>query len=116
MIDLFLSNNRVAVFLEQRKIQITANTRRAFQLLEASISSVSGQIATFWLKDFVNTSLKNILEDNVSPEACKVNILLRNVGYNNSSTQNQNVFQPIARNLLSISPVNIKLANESIRP
>ena len=62
MIDLFLSNNRVAVFLEQRKIQITANTRRAFQLLEASISSASGQIATFWLKDFVNTSLKNILE------------------------------------------------------
>ena len=44
----------IAVFLEQ----ITVNTCRAFQLLEAVISSASRQIATFWLKDFVNIKLK----------------------------------------------------------
>ena len=52
MIDLFLSNNKIAVFIEQN------------QLLEAVISSESDQIATFWLKDFVNTNLKMIFEDN----------------------------------------------------
>ena len=59
MIDLFLSNNRIAVFLEQKKNQITVNTRRTSQLL-AVIYSESGQIATFCLKDFVNTNLKFI--------------------------------------------------------
>ena len=56
MIDLFLSNKKIAVFLEQKKkkSQITANRP----------SSESGQIATFWLKDFVNTNLKIILEYN----------------------------------------------------
>ena len=48
----------------EKKIQVVANTWRVFQLLEAVVSSVSGQVATFWLKDFVNTSFKNILEDN----------------------------------------------------
>ena len=65
MIDLFLSNNSIAVFLEQKKkFQITANTWRAFQLQEVVISSASGQTTTFWLKDFVNTNLKIILENN----------------------------------------------------
>ena len=41
-------------------------------------------------------------------------MLLRNVGYNNNSTQNLNVFQPTARNLLGISSVYIKLSSESI--
>ena len=59
MIDLFLSNNRIAVFLEQKKNQITVNTRRTSQLL-AVIYSESGQIATLCLKDFVNTNLKFI--------------------------------------------------------
>ena len=35
------------------------------------------------------------------------------MGYNNKSTQNQNVFQPTARDL-GISSVNIKFSNESI--
>ena len=49
-----------------------------------SITSLaSGQIATFWLE-------------------------IRNVGYNFNSTQNQNVFQPTARDLLGISSANIK--------
>ena len=39
---------------------------------------------------------------------------LRNLGYNNNSTLNQNVFQHTARNLLGISAVNIKFCNESI--
>ena len=39
---------------------------------------------------------------------------LRNLGYNNNSTLNQNVFQHTARNLLGISAVNIKFSNESI--
>ena len=65
MIDLLLSKNRVAVLEEQKnKVQITANTWRAFQLLEAVISSASEQIVKFWLKDLVNTNLKIILEDN----------------------------------------------------
>ena len=63
MIDLFLLNNKIAVFLEQKK----------------SI----------------------------------INPLLKNVGYNNS-TQNQNVFKPIARDFLRISSVNIEFSNESI--
>ena len=44
MIDLLLSNNRIAVFLEQKKkIEITLYTCRVFQLLESVISSVSGK-------------------------------------------------------------------------
>ena len=39
---------------------------------------------------------------------------LRNLGYNNNLTQNQNVFQITARNLLGISSVNITFSNESI--
>ena len=44
------------------------------------------------------------------PGACNVNPLLRNLGYNNNSTQNQNVVQPTVRNLLGISSVNIKFS------
>ena len=58
MIELFLPNKRIAVFLEQIKNRITANTLRASQLLEEVISSESSQMATFWLKDFFNTNLK----------------------------------------------------------
>ena len=36
-----------------------------------------------------------------------INPLLRNLGYNNHSTQHQIVFQPTAKNLLSITSVNI---------
>ena len=78
MIDLFLSNNRIVAFLEQKKNQITANTRGASQLLEAVMSSESGHIATCWLKDLVNTNLK--MEDTFWPGTYKVNPLLRNLG------------------------------------
>ena len=54
------------------------------------------------------------MEDNFYSGACKVDPLLRNVGYNNNSTQNQNVFQPTARDLSGISSVNIKFSIESI--
>ena len=53
MIDLFLPNKRIAVFLEQIKNRITPNTLRASQLLEEC-----SQMATFWLKDIFNTNLK----------------------------------------------------------
>ena len=43
MVDLVLLNKRITVFLEQKKIEITRNTGRVFQLLEAAISSASGQ-------------------------------------------------------------------------
>ena len=43
----------------EKKIQITAYTWRAFQLLEAVISSASGQIATFWLEIFCQHELEN---------------------------------------------------------
>ena len=54
------------------------------------------------------------MEDNFKPGSCKGNLLLVNVGCNNNSTQNQNVFQPTARDLVGISSVNIKFPNESI--
>ena len=63
--------------------------------------------STVWLKDFVNTNLKFILEENFEPVACNVNPLLRNLGYSNNSTQIQNVFQTIATNLLGISSVKL---------
>ena len=49
----------------------------------------------FWLKNFVNTNLKIILKDKFQSGACNVNPLLRNLGYDNNSTQNQNVFQTL---------------------
>ena len=53
---LFTIKQQVAVFLEMKnKIQLTANTWRAFQLQDAVISSTSSQITTFWLKNFVNS-------------------------------------------------------------
>ena len=42
------------------------------------------------------------------------NPLVRNLGYNSNSTQNQNVFHPTAGNLLGVSSVYIKFSNESI--
>ena len=53
------------------------------------------------------------MEDNFYPGACKVNPLLRNEGYNNNSTENQNLFKPTARDLLGISSVDIKFSTES---
>ena len=55
---------------------------------------------TFWLKDFANTNLKIILIDSFQSGVCNVNPHLKNLGYNINSTQNQNVFQTTARNLL----------------
>ena len=55
---------------------------------------------TFWLKGFVKTNLKIILIDNLQPGVCNVNPHLKNLGYNNNSTKNQNVFQTTTRNLL----------------
>ena len=40
--------------------------------------------------------------------------LLRNLGYNSNSSQNQNMFQPTARNLLGNGFVNIEFSNEPI--
>ena len=69
MIDLFLSNNKIAVFLKQKKnkkkIQITA-TREGqlleaiiFQLLKVIIFSAFSQIGTFWLEIFCQHELEN---------------------------------------------------------
>ena len=57
------------------------------------------------MKDFVKTNLKIILEDNP---------LLRNLGYNFNLTQNQNVFQPIGRNVSCNDSVNIEFCNGPI--
>ena len=48
----------------EKKFQIIANIWKVFQLLEVVISLASGEIATLWLKNSVNTNLKIILEDN----------------------------------------------------
>ena len=101
MIDFFLSNNNIAVFLGQKKkTQIAAYAWGAFQIPEAVI--------------FVNTSLKITLEGNFYLGACKANQLLRNLGYNNNSAQNQNAFESTARNLLGICSANIQFSNESV--
>ena len=57
---------------------------------------------TFWLKAFVNTNLKNILDNNFQPGTCNVYPLLINLEYNNNLTQNNNAFQINARNLFCI--------------
>ena len=51
---------------------------------------------------------------NFQPGACSVNPLLRKLRHNNSSTQNQNVLQNTARNLLGISS-SIIFSNETIQ-
>ena len=51
--------------------------------------------------------VSNNLRYNLTPRTCKFNPLWRNLGYNNP-TQNQNVFQTTARNLLNISSINVK--------
>ena len=83
MIDLFLSNNRIAVFLEQKKNSNHSKHVKGFPITRGSIV-FSIRPDTFGLKDFVNTNLK---------------IILRNLEYNNNSTQNQSVPQLTARNL-----------------
>ena len=50
-----------------------------------SSNTFSTRLDTFWLRNSVNTNL------NVQPGACNVNPLLKNLGYNNNLTQNQNV-------------------------
>ena len=87
----------------EKKFQITAYTWRAFQLIDAVISSASGQIATFWREILCQHQFELLTWR-----------LLRNVGYNYNLTQNQNVFQPTAKDLLCISCANIKLSTESI--
>ena len=93
--NLILSNNRIAVFLEQKKnVQITDHTWRAFQLLVAVISSASGQICFGW--KILSTPTWKLFWKITSSLGL---YLLRNLGHNNNSTQNENVFQITARNL-----------------
>ena len=71
-------------------------------------SDNNAQITTFCQEQIENYF------GNFWPGSRKVNSLLRNVESNNNSTQNQNEFQPSARNLLGISSVNVKFSNEFI--
>ena len=71
-------------------------------------SDNNAQITTFCQEQIENYF------GNFWPGSRKVNSLLRNVESNNNSTQNQNEFQPSARNLLGISSVNIKFSNQFI--
>ena len=88
MIDFFLSNNRISVFLVQKKKFISQIHVKGFSITRGSNMFSIGS-DTFWLKDFVNTNLKIILEDNFQPGACNVSPLLKNFRYNYNSTQNQ---------------------------
>ena len=91
--------NRIAAFLEQKKNQIATNALRAFSITRGSkIFSIRSD--SYYI---LNTSWKIILDDKFQPEACKFNPLLRNLEYNNNSTQNQDVFQLTTRNLFSIT-------------
>ena len=71
-------------------------------------SDNNAQITTFCQEQIENYF------GNFWPGSCKVNPLLRNMESNNNSTQNQNEFQPSARNVLGISSVNIKFSNQFI--
>ena len=66
---------------------------KGFSITRGSIARASGQIHL--AEDSVNTNLKITLEDNFQAGICNVDPLLRNLGYNNTATQNQNVFQDI---------------------
>ena len=59
--DLFLSNNGIALFLEQKKNSKHGKRTRGFLITRDSrIFSIRSD--TFWLKDFVNNYLKINLE------------------------------------------------------
>ena len=58
--------------------------------------------------------LGNHLGKQLLTEICKVDLLLRNLEYDNNTIQNQNVFQPIERNALGDGSVNIEFSNELI--
>ena len=57
---------------------------KGFSITRSS-STFSIRLDTFRQRNSVNTNL------NVQPGACNVNPLLKNLGYNNNLTQNQNV-------------------------
>ena len=61
MIDFFLSNNRIAVFLEQKKSSNHSKhvNEGLFEVLEAVISSASDQIAIFWLEIFCQHQIEH---------------------------------------------------------
>ena len=99
MIELLLSNNRIAVFLAQKKKSNCSIHVKGFSITRCS-------------KIFSIRSDSYILAENIlSTQTWKVELLtwglLRNVGYNYNSTQNQYVFQPTARDLSGISSANI---------
>ena len=59
-----IKQNRTAVFLEKKKNPNHSKQLKGFSILETVTTSASGQVDTFWLRDFVKSSLKNILEGN----------------------------------------------------
>ena len=100
MIELFLSNNRIAVFLAQKKKSNHSIHVKGFSITRCSkIFSIRS--------DSYNILAGNILSTQTWTVELLTRGLLRNVGYNYNSTQYQNVFQPPARDLSGISSVNI---------
>ena len=66
------------------------------------------------VKDFVKTNLKFILKDNFYLGLLKGSPLSSILRYNSNLTQNQNAFQPTARNVLGNGSANIEFSNELI--
>ena len=71
MTDLFLSNNRIAVFLEQKKSQITINTKGFSIARGTNIFRTRSDSYILAKKNLVNNNLRY----NLTPRACKFNPL-----------------------------------------
>ena len=115
-IDLFLSNNRMVIFLEQKKMHSYHSKHlKRFPIIRGSnIFSIRSDKVLLKVKYFVNTYLKFILEDNFYLRFVRGNQLFRNLRYYSYSTKNQNVLQPILRNLFANGSVSIEFFNEPI--
>ena len=66
------------------------------------------------MKDFVKTNLKFILKDSFYLGLLKGSPLSSILRCNSNLTQNQNAFQPTARNVLGNGSANIEFSNELI--
>ena len=109
MIDLSLTNT---VFLERKKKFKHSKHVKVFSITRGSIIRSDHYISAGNI--FTAPTWKLFWKITFNWGTCKVNLLLRKVGYNNNSTQNWNIFQPAARDLQGISSVNNKFSNESI--
>ena len=93
-IDLFLSNNRMVIFLEQKKMHSYHSKHlKRFPIIRGSnIFSIRSDKVLLKVKYFVNTYLKFILEDNFYLRFVRGNQLFRNLRYYSNSTKRTSTY------------------------